>query len=68
MDEKLKTVITAPEAKPKQVIEYIKKDQAKTLSSRDLYNLKRKLQHDEKPCPVFPSAVRHFCCSEHCFT
>ncbi|KAK3776343.1 hypothetical protein RRG08_002996 [Elysia crispata] len=55
VDEKLKSVIISPEAKPKQVLEYIKKDQAKTLSSRDLYNLKRKLQQDEKPCPGFPS-------------
>ncbi|RUS79156.1 hypothetical protein EGW08_013064, partial [Elysia chlorotica] len=55
VNEKLKSVIISPKSKPKQVLEYIKKDQAKTLSSRDLYNLKRKLQQDEKPCAAFPS-------------
>ncbi|GFS03191.1 expressed conserved protein [Elysia marginata] len=55
VDEKLKSVIVSQEAKPKHLLEIIKKDQAKTLLSRDLYNLKRKLRKDEKPNPVFPS-------------
>lgn len=55
VSEKLKKVIISDETKPKQVLEIIKKDQSKTLFSRDLYNLKRKLKQDERPCPVFPS-------------
>ncbi|GFN95562.1 pterin-4-alpha-carbinolamine dehydratase, partial [Plakobranchus ocellatus] len=62
MNDKIKDLVTKPNMRSKDVLEIIKNEQDKSLSSKDLYNLKRKLQSEDNPSitsfPSKPSPVQ----------